>query len=155
LSSKKGLYNRKSLLKRMIQVIKENQFRIFMVLFMLGYIIFLLWFVIVVNPNPSLSGFFKNPLNWIIVIFGGITLWKVFPLIREVWEQTYIRDNITKQTAIKLELENIKLMKNLGLKFNKDKLSKEIKNLLKEEDLICPIDNLKCPVAELGKEINN
>ena len=26
---------------------------------------------------------------------------------------------------------------------------------LKEEDLICPIDNLKCPVAELGKEINN
>ena len=26
---------------------------------------------------------------------------------------------------------------------------------LKEEDLICPIDNLKCPIAELGKEINN
>jgi len=26
--------------------------------------------------------------------------------------------------------------------------------LSKEKDLICPIDNLKCPVAELGKEKN-
>jgi len=36
----------------------------------------------------------------------------------------------------------------IGIIITKDKY------LLKEGDLICPIDNLKCPIAELGKEKN-
>jgi len=116
-----------------MEIIKEDQFRITFILVMFGYTILLTKFLVDINVPFDLTGFFKNPLNYILLIFIFFTVLMIKPFVSEVWKQVDVRDNIKKQMVIKLELQNLKLMKDLGFKFKKDKLSKEVSELIEEE----------------------
>ena len=131
---KKDLNTKKRNLRgRIMEIIKENQFRILLIIILLGYVVGLAYVLIQINQYTSnFREFISNFVNWVFIIIATYVFIELRPLIKQVWKQTYIRDNIEKQTAIKLELENIKLMKSMGLKFNKDKVSKDIKELLEK-----------------------
>ena len=68
-----------------------------------------------------------------------------------------MKTTITVSKNIKNELNKLKYL--YGLKSIEDVIIKYIFQDFnsfkpKEEDLICPMDNIKCPVAELGKKEN-
>ena len=116
-----------------MEIIKEDQFRIACILMILVYIIILTNFLVNVNTPFNSSEYFKNPSNYILLIAIFFAMFMIRPFVSDVWKQVDIRDNIKKQMVIKLELQNLKLMKDLGFEFKKDKLSKEVSELIEEE----------------------
>ena len=129
-----------------MQIIQENQYRIFAIFIYAGFLLGLIYIFFLANISFAINDIIKNPMNWAIVFVGYLMYKGSGELVTKVWRQTGIRDNIEKQTEIKLkhetikikneiinlELKQLKLIKDLGFKINEEKLPKSIRKLLKK-----------------------
>lgn len=127
----KNKNNRKQLFNRMVEMIKESQYRLSVIFIALIGLIFLLYLFFMVNQNLSWQ-IFKNWFNYFIFVVVVYFIYSVRKLIRGVWEQTDIGDGINKETKIKLELENLQKIKELQKDFDKFNISKHIQEKIKQ-----------------------
>jgi len=114
-----------------MEFIKENQFRISIIIIMIVSFLALIYIFMIANSPFNFKVAIKNPVNYAVIVLVYIVAKQISPLINEVWTQTDIQDDIHKQTSIKLELENIKSLRDLGFEVNEVELSKETKKMIK------------------------
>ena len=121
-NKKEDLNNKKSWFNKMVEVIKENQYRIFIVLIMAGFMGLLIYYFITNNTFSDFKSLLNNPLNYVLIIAGYLMIKWSSPHIQAIWKQTDIRDETEEITLLikKQELEQLKLQnKKLELEINK------------------------------------
>ncbi|MBI2631795.1 hypothetical protein HYW75_02220 [Candidatus Pacearchaeota archaeon] len=114
--SEESLNKIKKLYNKMVEFIKENQFRITLIIVTLVIIMSLIYGLFTFNKGVGLKDFFVNPLNLMVLFVIATLLYSVLPIVADVGRQTHIRDDVEQQTAIKLELGNIKSLRELKFK---------------------------------------
>ena len=119
---KEGLNRIKSLIKRMVEIISENKYRIFIVIVMLGFIGLLIYTLFMMNNEKSFKELIGFIPNYLIILVGIYIIYQMSPLIKQIWKQTDIRDKIEEA-----QLENEKLRLEIKDYKRKQKLKEQRK----------------------------
>ena len=90
----------------MVEMIKEDQYRIFSFLLGIALIVVFIYAFVLANQSSNIKSIIKNPLNWVILVAIYLLYKSTDNLNKQMWKRAGIRDKIEEQTARKLKLEN-------------------------------------------------
>lgn len=116
-----------------MEMIEENKFRIalFALCFVTGAGLMVSYSFL--NQGQTLWATLSQPGNWIISFLIGALFVLSGVIGAYIWNQGEIRDRIETQSLIKIELENVAAMKELKFDVDEEKLSNEIRKLIKKK----------------------
>ncbi|MBI2102174.1 hypothetical protein HYT53_06200 [Candidatus Woesearchaeota archaeon] len=101
--------NKRSILKKIMEMIGEHKYRISFVLITFVFVAVMAYLLITFNLNSTFKQIISNPINWVIIIIIVYIYKDIKPIVKQIWTQTEVRDDIEKETKNKLQLENEKL----------------------------------------------